>query len=137
MFMKKKRILVVDDALFMRNLIGDIVSKAGFEICGEAGNAVEGVEQYKKLKPDLVTLDIVMPKMEEVDGLTAVKQIVSFDPSARIVVISALAEKKLIREALAFGAKEFIIKPFTSEKLLTVINKVLTEENIPGGGHSI
>jgi len=135
--MSKGRILIVDDALFMRNLIGDVVSKAGFEVCGEGSNAVEGVELYKKLKPDLLTLDIVMPKMEEVDGITAVKQIVSLDPSARIIVVSALAEKKLIRQALAYGAKEFIIKPFTSDKLLMVVKKVLSEEFIPDGGNAV
>ena len=117
----------------MRNFIGDILTKVGFSICGEAENAVDGVEQYKQLKPDLVTLDIVMPRMEEVDGLSAVKQIVSFDPSAKVVIVSALAEKKLIQQALAFGAREFIIKPFTEEKLVAVVERVLSEECFPSG----
>lgn len=121
----KKRVLVVDDALFMRSLIKDILVKADFEICGEAGNAVEGVEMYKQLRPDLITLDIVMPKMEEVDGITAVKQIIYVDPKANIIVVSALAEKRLIQEALSYGAKEYIVKPFTASKLVGVVNKVL------------
>lgn len=135
--MNRERVFIVDDALFMRNLIRDIITKAGCMVCGEAANAVEAVEKYKELKPDLTTLDIIMPRMEEIDGLSAVKQIISFDPSARIIVVSALAEKKLIRQALAFGAKEFIIKPFTPDKLITVLQKVLSEGNNPGGGNQI
>lgn len=126
--MAEKRILIVDDAMFMRNLIKDILSNAGFNVCGEAANAVEGVERYKQLKPDLVTLDIVMPRMEEIDGITAVKQIITVDPGARIIVISALAERRLVEEALGYGARDFIVKPFTAEKLLTVIKRILVEE---------
>jgi two-component system, chemotaxis family, chemotaxis protein CheY len=125
----KKRILVIDDAIFMRSLIKDILTKADFEICGEAENAVEGVELYKQLRPDLVTLDIVMPKMEEVDGITAVKQIIYIDPRANIIVVSALAEKRLIQEAMSYGAKEYIVKPFTASKLVGVVNKVLSIES--------
>jgi two-component system chemotaxis response regulator CheY len=132
--MMRKRVLIIDDASFMRNLIKDILVSEGFEICGEASTAVEGIEKYKALKPDLVTLDIVMPKMEEKDGLTAVKEIVSFDPKAKIIVVSALGEIKLIQEALSYGAKDFIVKPFTPEKLLNVIKKNLFEEN---GGDKI
>ena len=123
----KNRILIVDDADFMRGLIKDIIVKAGYEVCGEASNALEGVEKYKKLKPDLVTLDIVMPRMEEIDGITAVKEIMYFDPRAKVIIISALAEKRLIQEALSYGAREFVVKPFTSEKLLGVISKILSE----------
>jgi len=122
-----KRVLVVDDAVFMRNLIKDTLIKAGFDVCGEAGNAVEGLEKYKQLRPDIVTLDIVMPKMEEIDGITAVKEILGFDPAAKVVVVSALAEKRLIREALTNGAKDFVVKPFTAERIIGVINRILTE----------
>ncbi|MCP4652127.1 MAG: response regulator [Candidatus Omnitrophica bacterium] len=125
--MEGKRVLIIDDALFMRNLIKDIVIKAGFEVCGEAANALEGVEQYRDLKPDLVTLDIVMPKMEEMDGITAVKQITGEDPAANIIIVSALAERRLVEESLTCGAKDFVVKPFTAEKLLEVIAKVLGE----------
>ena len=97
--MGAKRILIVDDALFMRNLIKDIVTKNGFEVCGESANALDGVRQFNDLKPDLVTLDIVMPKMEEMDGITAIKQMISSDPGANIIVVSALAERRLVEEA--------------------------------------
>lgn len=123
----KKRILIIDDAVFMRSLIKDILTKAGYDICGEAANALEGVAQYKELRPDLVTLDIVMPKMEEVDGITAVKEIVYADPQANIIIISALGEKRLIQEALSYGAKDYIVKPFTANKLLGVVNRLLGE----------
>ena len=126
--MNKKRVLIVDDALFMRNLIKDIVIKAGFEICGVADNALVGVQMYKELKPDLVTFDIVMPMMEEMDGITAVKNIMSFAPQAKIIVVSALGDRRLIQEALVYGAKDFVVKPFTVEKLLGIIKKVLSEE---------
>ena len=122
-----KKILIVDDALFMRNLIKGILTKNGYEVCGEGANAIEAVEFYKKLKPDLMTLDIVMPKMEEMDGITAVKQIITMDARANIVVVSALAERRLVEEALSFGAKDFVVKPFTAEKLLEVIRRVLGE----------
>ena len=134
--MMEQRILIIDDAMFMRNLIKDILAKAGFNICGEAANAVEGVEKYKELKPDLVTLDIVMPRMEEIDGITAVKQIISNDPTAKIIVVSALAERRLVEEALSYGAKDFIVKPWTAEKLLTVIRRVLGEGTVQSGGDS-
>lgn len=128
--MAKNRILIIDDALFMRNLIKDILTKAGFEICAETANALEGVEKYKELKPDLVTLDIIMPKMEEIDGVTAVKEIISFDPQAKIVIVSALGEKRLIQLALEYGAKDFVVKPFTAPKLLEVVKNVLSlQEN--------
>lgn len=122
----KKRVLIIDDALFMRNLIKDVLTKAGLEVCGETVNALEGVEKYKELKPDLVTLDIVMPHMEEMDGVTAVKEIISFDAEAKIVIVSALGEKKLIEQALEYGAKDFIVKPFTPQKLLAVVKNVLS-----------
>lgn len=124
--MEKKRILIIDDAVFMRNLIRDVVIKAGLDICGEASNAVEGVQKYKQLRPDLVTMDIVMPKMEEMDGITAVKEIMTSDPGARIIIVSALAERQLIQEALTNGAKDFIVKPFSSDKFIEVINRVLS-----------
>jgi two-component system chemotaxis response regulator CheY len=125
--MIKKRILIIDDALFMRNLIKDILTRAGFEVCGEADNALEGVEKYKQLRPDLVTLDVVMPRMEELDGITAVKDILKFDPQAKIVIISALGERKLIQEALSYGAKDYLVKPFTAENLVRIVRHVLRE----------
>lgn len=127
----KKRILIVDDALFMRNLIKSILEEAGFEVCGEASNALEGLRLYRELRPDLVTWDIIMPKMEELDGITAIKEILSFDSQAKIIVVSALGERRLVQEALRCGAKDYIVKPFTKMELLKAIEKVLGEE---GGG---
>lgn len=125
--MIKKRALIVDDALFMRNLIRDILVRTGFEVCGEASNALEGVQKYKELRPDFVTLDIVMPMMEEMDGVSAVKEIISLDPQAKIVVISALGDRRLVQEALAYGAKDFVVKPFTAEKLTEVVKRIVPE----------
>jgi len=124
----KKRILVVDDALFMRNLIKSILEEAGFEVCGEASNALEGVKLYRELRPDLVTWDIIMPRMEELDGIAAIKEILSFDSQAKIVVISALGERRLVQEALRYGAKDYVVKPFTKVELLKAIRKILEED---------
>jgi len=129
----KKRILVVDDAAFMRNLIKDVLVKAHYEVCGEASNAMEGVAKYKELRPDLVTFDIVMPRMEEMDGISAVKEILYVDPKANVVVVSALGEKRLIQEALSYGAKDYIIKPFTAEKLVHVVANIIGEGEAAGG----
>ncbi|MCK4810282.1 MAG: response regulator [Candidatus Omnitrophica bacterium] len=126
--MEKKRILIVDDALFMRNLIKGVVTEAGFEICGEADNALAGVQKYKDLKPDLMTLDIVMPMMEEMDGIMAVKNIISFDSQAKIIVVSSLGDRRLIQEALLYGAKDYVVKPFTVERLLEIIRRIFSEE---------
>ncbi len=120
----KKRVLIVDDALFMRNYIRSILEKAGFDVCGEAVNAPEAVEKYKELKPDLVTMDIIMPRIEELDGVGAVKEIVSFDRNANIIIISAVGEEALVKEALSYGAKAFLVKPFKPDRFLDTINQI-------------
>ena len=119
------RVLVVDDALFMRKMLGDILKKEGFEICGEAENGKEAVDKYKGLKPDLVTMDIVMPKMEEIDGIGAVKEIIKVDPQARIVMVSAMGQHALVVEAIQAGAKDFIVKPFQPSRVVEAIRRVL------------
>jgi two-component system chemotaxis response regulator CheY len=121
------RVLIVDDALFMRKMLGDILRKEGFEICGEAENGKEAIEKYKELKPDLVTMDIVMPKIEEVDGITAVKEIVKIDPQAKIIMVSAMGQHALVVEAIQAGAKDFIIKPFQPSRVIEAIRRVLGE----------
>ena len=118
------RVLVVDDALFMRNYIRGILEKDGFEICGEASSAPEAVDKYKELKPDLVTMDVIMPRIEELDGAGAVKEIVHFDPQANIIVISAVGEESVVKEALACGAKSFLMKPFKPDKLIAAIHSI-------------
>ncbi|RKY40750.1 MAG: two-component system response regulator [Candidatus Omnitrophota bacterium] len=126
--MVKKRVLIVDDIPLMCNLIKSILTEAGYEVCGEAGDVVEGIEKYKQLRPDLVTWDIIMPKKEDFGGVEGIKEILSFDPQAKIIIVSALRERKTIQEALSWGAKEYIIKPFTKDELLAAVRKVLREK---------
>jgi len=121
----KHKILVCDDAEFMRTLIKDVLVKGGYEIAGEAVNGLEAVEKYKALKPDLVTMDIVMPVKS---GIDALKEIVAYDPKAKVVMCSALGQEILVMDAIEAGAKDFIVKPFTEENVLEVIGKVLESE---------
>ena len=121
---EKVRVLVVDDAFFMRNYIGGILEEAGYEVCGEATNAPEAVARYKELNPDMVTMDIIMPRIEELDGIGAIGAIVDHDAAAKIVVISALGEEALIKKALSCGAKGFIIKPFKADKLINLLESI-------------
>ena len=102
-------VLVCDDAIFMRTMISDILQQSGFEVVGEAETGVEAVAQYRKLKPDLVTMDIVMPDM---GGIDAVREITKFDPNARILMCSAMGQQALVVEAIQAGAKDFVVKPF-------------------------
>lgn len=115
------RILIADDALFMRNMLKDIFVKAGFEVVGEAANGVEAVEKYHELHPDLVTMDIVMPLKS---GIEALQQITRENPDARVVMCSALGQEALIIEAVQAGAKDFIVKPFKEERVLDVVRRV-------------
>jgi len=120
-----ERILVVDDAVFMRHMLKKILSGAGFEICGEATNAKEAVEKYKRLKPDLVTMDIVMPMMEELDGIGAVREITKFDPNAKVLIISVMTQQSLVVEALQAGAKDVVSKPIKADQVVEAVNKIL------------
>ena len=117
------RVLVVDDALYMRSMIRDILTNSGrFEVVGEAANGREAVERFQELRPDLVTMDIVMP---ELDGIEATREILGRNPGAVIVMVSALGQEALVIESISAGAKDFIVKPFTSEKVLKVVDNVL------------
>lgn len=112
-------VLIVDDAVFMRSMIRDILANSGrFQVVGEAANGREAIEKYAALKPGLVTMDIVMP---EVDGIEATRRILSEDPAATIVMCSALGQEALVIESIAAGARDFIVKPFTPDKVLRVI----------------
>ncbi len=115
-------VLIVDDAIFMRSMIRDIFARGAFVIAGEAENGEEAVRLYKELRPDLTTMDIVMPKM---DGIAALKEIMKFDSEARVVMCSALGQESLIAEAIEAGAKDFIVKPFQPAKVLKVVQSVL------------
>ena len=120
--MSAKRVLIVDDAVVMRMMIKGILSKNGYEIVGEAQNGVEAVEKYRMLSPDLVTMDMVMPEM---DGISAVKEIVANHPDARIIMCTSMGQQALVVEAIQAGAKSFITKPFQPPKILETIQKVL------------
>jgi two-component system chemotaxis response regulator CheY len=121
-----KRLLIVDDALIMRKRIKDIAERAGWEVAGEAANGEEAVEMYRQESPDLVTLDIVMPKM---DGVTALKHVLAADPQARVVMISAVDQKEKLSECIGSGAVDFIVKPFDSARLKRFFEKYLAAEN--------
>ena len=117
-----KSILVVDDAAFMRLMLKDILSQNGYAVVAEAKNGVEAIEMYRKLKVDLVTMDITMPEM---DGITAIRQIKNFDPTARIIVCSAMGQQAMVLEAIQSGARDFIVKPFQAERVLDAVKKAL------------
>ena len=114
------RILIVDDALFMRTMLRGILEKAGHTIVAEASNGREGLEQYKKTHPDLVTMDITMP---EVDGITSVSMIREYDPKATVIMCSAMGQQALVIDAIQAGAKDFIVKPFNAERVTEAVGK--------------
>ncbi|RKX45990.1 MAG: two-component system response regulator [Thermotogae bacterium] len=116
-----RKVLIVDDAAFMRMLLKDIITKAGYEVVGEAGNGVEAVQKYKELKPDMVTMDITMPQM---DGIQAIKEIKKIDPDAKIIVCSAMGQQAMVVEAIQAGAKDFIVKPFQHSRVVEALTKV-------------
>lgn len=119
----KKKILVVDDAAFTRNMLKKIINNTDYaEVVGEAGNGNIALDLYKKLKPDLVTMDLVMP---EKGGIEATEDLISLDKSALIVVVSALGQEALVLEAAKKGAKDFIQKPFKKEQVLDVMKRIL------------
>ena len=115
-----QRILIVDDAAFMRMMIKDILTKNGFEVVGEAENGQVAIEKYKELKPDLVTMDITMPEM---DGIQAVKKIREIDSSARIIMCSAMGQQAMVIDAIQAGAKDFIVKPFQPDRVIEAVRK--------------
>ncbi|ABV62215.1 MULTISPECIES: response regulator [Bacillus] len=116
------KVLIVDDAAFMRMMIKDILVKNGFDVVGEAENGAQAVEKYKETSPDLVTMDITMPEM---DGITALKEIKQIDASAKIIMCSAMGQQSMVIDAIQAGAKDFIVKPFQADRVLEAINKTL------------
>jgi len=118
-----KTILVVDDAAFMRMMIRDILAREGYVI-QEAVNGRDAIEKYRETRPDLVTLDITMPEVDGIEALQAIKQI---DPEARVLMVSAMGQQKLIVEALEAGAADFLVKPFQPTKVLQTVKKCLEE----------
>jgi len=124
--MGSKRVLVVDDALIMRKRIKDIAEEAGWQVAGEATDGAEAVAMFRQEKPDLVTLDIVMPIL---DGVSALKQMMQDDPQARVVMVSAVNQKAKLAECIQAGAIDFIVKPFEKASLRSFFEKYLTAEN--------
>ncbi|WCB91389.1 Chemotaxis protein CheY [Baekduia alba] len=116
------RVLVVDDAAFMRKMVTDALSGGGHEIVGEAANGAEAVQRFQELRPDVMTLDITMP---EKDGLTALKEIIAVDPGAKVVMCSALGQESKVLESIKLGAKDFVVKPFQADRVLSAIDKAL------------
>ena len=116
------RVLVVDDAAFMRKVVSDALSSGGHEVVGEATNGSEAVERFQELRPELTTLDITMP---EKDGLAALREILTLEPSAKIIMCSALGQESKVLEAIKSGAKDFVVKPFQPDRVLDAIGKAL------------
>ncbi|HSU94276.1 MAG TPA: response regulator [Gemmatimonadaceae bacterium] len=115
-------VLICDDAVFMRTMISDILEESGYEIVGQAESGLQAIERYKALRPDLVTMDIVMPDM---GGIDAVREITSFDANAKILMCSAMGQQALVVEAIQAGAKDFVVKPFQPSRVLEAVQRVL------------
>ena len=122
-----KRLLVVDDAMLMRKLIRDVATQAGWEIAGEARDGAEAVSLYDLLRPDLVTMDVVMPNM---GGLEALRRIRAADPQAQVVMVTAVDQKQTLMDSIRDGALDFIVKPFDRERITSLLNKIR-----PRGGY--
>lgn len=118
-------IMIVDDSKFTRKMLSDILVEEGHEVVAEAENAGEAVELYQRLHPDVVTLDIVMPEVEGVDSISALKAMVKADPKAKIVIVSAMGQHEVIEEFIQAGATDFIVKPFQPSNIAGVVASVL------------
>lgn len=113
--------MITDDTAFMRMTLKNVIEKNGYTVVAEAADGEEAVALYKEFKPDMVTMDITMPKM---DGITAIKEIMKFDPTAKIIVCSAMGQKPMVIEALSAGAKDFLVKPFDAERVVESLRKI-------------
>ncbi|MBT9172590.1 MAG: Chemotaxis protein CheY [Syntrophomonadaceae bacterium] len=117
-----RQILITDDTAFMRMTLRNILEKNGYQVVGEAEDGQVAVDKYRELRPDLVTMDITMPRM---DGITAIKKIMEIDSQAKIIVCSAMGQKALVIEALNAGARDFIVKPFQAERIVNALQKIV------------
>ena len=118
-------ILIVDDAVFMRKMLSDVLTKDGHKVVGEAENAKEAITLYKKLKPDIVTLDIIMPEVDGIDSMKAIKELLNIDKNANIIMVSAMGQQELVVEAIQAGAKDFIVKPFQPSRVTEAVARLL------------
>jgi len=116
------RVLLVDDASFMRMMLKNILVGSGYEVVGEAENGAKAIDQYKALKPDLMIMDIIMPEM---GGIDAVREIIKVNPAAKILMCSSMGQQSLVVEAIQAGAKDFIVKPFQPSNVLEAVKKAL------------
>lgn len=116
------KVLVVDDAVFMRTVLKKMLEEEGYEVCGEASNGKEAISKAKELAPDIVTLDITMPEM---DGVTALPEIIKASPSTKVIMCSAMGQQPMVVEAIKNGARDFIVKPFQKARVLQAIENVL------------
>lgn len=116
------KVLIIDDASFMRLSLKSMLERNGFEVVGEAENGEIGVVKYKEVKPDIVTMDVTMPKM---DGVQTLKLIREYDPKARVVMVTAMGQEQIVKQAVLSGAKSFIVKPFKEDRLVETLKKVL------------
>ncbi len=119
-------IMIVDDSKFTRKMLSDILTEKGHQIVGEAENAKEAVEFYERLKPDLVTLDIIMPEVEGTDAISALKAMVKVNPKARVVIVSAMGQQEVVEECIQAGARDFIVKPIQPSNVAGVVESVLS-----------
>ena len=116
-----KTVMITDDTAFMRMTLKNVIEKNGYTVVAEAADGEEAVALYKEFRPDMVTMDITMPKM---DGITAIKEIMKIDPTAKIIVCSAMGQKPMVIEALSAGAKDFLVKPFDAERVVESLRNI-------------
>lgn len=124
-----RTVLVVDDVTFVRKTLSEILTEAGYQVVGEAENGQEAVDQYNRLKPDLVTMDVVMPNM---GGIDATRKIMKLNREARVVLISAMGQENLVMEAINAGARDYILKPFSASDVLKTVERALTDHSVSG-----
>lgn len=129
-----KSVLIVDDIEFVRKTLSDILTHAHYNVVGEACDGAQAVEMYKRLKPDLITMDIVMPKMS---GLEATRKIISIEKNAKIIIISAMGQESLVMEAINSGAKDYVLKPFNTKEILRTVERAMIDDVGPTTGQKL
>jgi two-component system, chemotaxis family, chemotaxis protein CheY len=125
----RKTVLIVDDVAFVRKTLATILSENGFDVVGEAANGTDAVEQYHRLRPDVVTMDIVMPKMS---GIEATRKILKSSPEAKIVMVSAMGQETLVMESIHAGAKDYVLKPFSADEVVRTLTHCTENTRVPG-----